>query len=219
MASAHVDDKAVEATYRRLSREAEQGGYHLNPDVGFTRELVRSLLINERRLGYWACPCRLASGTKDDDLDIICPCDYRDADLNNHGCCYCALYVSTDVLQGKKSAGSIPDRRPPEQVRRQAKEAASRPRAPAAPRSLPLPVWRCKVCGYLCARNEPPDICPICKAKKDRFERFLTEPPFAFLPLPVWRCKVCGYLCARNEPPDICPVCKVTKDRFEKFTM
>jgi rubrerythrin len=35
-----------------------------------------------------------------------------------------------------------------------------------------LPVWRCVVCGYLCARELPPPICPICKAKKDRFELF-----------------------------------------------
>jgi ferredoxin-thioredoxin reductase catalytic chain len=33
-------------------------------------------------------------------------------------------------------------------------------------------VWRCKVCGYLCARPQPPLKCPICKADKDRFERF-----------------------------------------------
>jgi rubrerythrin len=39
--------------------------------------------------------------------------------------------------------------------------------------NLPLPVWRCKVCGYLCARENPPEVCPICKAKKERFERFL----------------------------------------------
>jgi rubrerythrin len=39
--------------------------------------------------------------------------------------------------------------------------------------SLSLPVWRCKVCGYLCAREQPPGICPVCKAKKDRFERFI----------------------------------------------
>ena len=38
---------------------------------------------------------------------------------------------------------------------------------------LKYPVWRCKVCGYICARNEPPDQCPICKADKDRFERFV----------------------------------------------
>lgn len=48
---------------------------------------TKELLINERRYGYRACPCRLASGAKEEDLDIICPCDYRDADLNEHGGC------------------------------------------------------------------------------------------------------------------------------------
>ena len=35
-----------------------------------------------------------------------------------------------------------------------------------------LPVWRCRVCGYLCARETPPGVCPICKASRERFERF-----------------------------------------------
>jgi rubrerythrin len=36
-----------------------------------------------------------------------------------------------------------------------------------------LPVWRCKVCGYLAARESPPKVCPICKASQDRFEKFI----------------------------------------------
>jgi ferredoxin-thioredoxin reductase catalytic chain len=39
--------------------------------------------------------------------------------------------------------------------------------------SLSQPVWRCRVCGYLCAREGPPEVCPVCKAKKERFERFI----------------------------------------------
>ena len=35
-----------------------------------------------------------------------------------------------------------------------------------------LPVWRCTVCGYLCARPDPPRKRPICHVDKDRFERF-----------------------------------------------
>lgn len=35
-----------------------------------------------------------------------------------------------------------------------------------------MQVWRCKVCGYLCARRDPPEICPICKVTRDRFEPF-----------------------------------------------
>ncbi len=217
MGKTEDSDKTVDALYDRLNREAEEGGYHLNPDVDFTKDLVRSLLVNENRYGYWACPCRLALGVKEEDLDIICPCDYRDADVNEYGSCYCALYVSTEIVEGKKEAGSIPERRPPPQERKRLKEETAKLRVPASAKPLSLPLWRCKVCGYLCARNEPPEVCPICKAKKDRFEKFIAEGvPFS-VPLPVWRCKVCGYLCARNEPPEICPVCKVKKERFEKF--
>ena len=154
----------------RLDKEAETAGYHLNPDVEFTRGLVKSLIINERRYGYWACPCRLASGNKQDDLDIICPCDYRDPDLNDYDSCYCALYVSDAVQRGEKQAGSILERRPPPAERRKAIQKESRNLT-----GLSLPVWRCRVCGYLCARDQPPEVCPICKARKDRFERFL-EP-------------------------------------------
>ncbi len=159
----------VDRLYRRLDREAESSGYHLNPDVEFTRELVKGLLVNEKRYGYWACPCRLASGDKMDDLDIICPCDYRDADVSEYGTCYCALYVSEPVVRGEKTIGPIPERRPPAEERARKAQAAIK----GALSSLPLPVWRCKVCGYLCARDAPPEVCPICKAKKERFERFL----------------------------------------------
>lgn len=36
-------------------------------------------------------------------------------------------------------------------------------------------VWRCKVCGYLCARDSPPETCPICGVDADRFEKFELE--------------------------------------------
>jgi ferredoxin-thioredoxin reductase catalytic chain len=164
-----IPPEKVNALYDRLNREAEASGYHLNPDLGVTRGLVEGLLINEQRYGYQACPCRLATGDKQNDLDIICPCDYRDPDLAEWGACYCALYVSDEVLQGKQDVQPIPERRPPEGQRPQDRPA----RAPASPGEEPaLPVWRCRVCGYLCAREQPPGVCPICKAKRERFDRF-----------------------------------------------
>jgi ferredoxin-thioredoxin reductase catalytic subunit/rubredoxin len=158
----------IDRLHARLSREAEAVGYHLNPDTDFTKDLVRGLIVNEQRYGYWACPCRLASGTKTEDLDIICPCDYRDPDLSAFGMCYCGLYVTQDSIEGKKPMSTIPERRPAPGER-----AKALPVTEPCSMSLPLPVWRCKVCGYLCARAEPPEVCPICKVKKDRFERFL----------------------------------------------
>jgi ferredoxin-thioredoxin reductase catalytic chain len=161
--------EAVEALWRQLDEEAEAGGYHLNPDRNLTRSLIEGLIVNERRYGYRACPCRLSFGKKEEDLDIICPCDYRDPDLAEHDACYCALYVSGAVLKGEKRVESIPERRPPRGARNQEGKAA----IPATFPGLAYPVLRCRVCGYLCARTLPPEICPICRATKERFERFM----------------------------------------------
>lgn len=156
--------------YRTLKKDAEAGGYYLNPDMVFSQNLIAGLLKNQKRYGYRACPCRLASGTRDEDLDIICPCDYRDADLEEYGACYCALYVSPAIAGGTKKVEPVPERRPPRSLR--GVKSAIHTIPAAGPGAFSLPVWRCKVCGYLCARDQPPGICPICKATKDRFERF-----------------------------------------------
>ena len=72
----------------RLDKDAEAGGYHLNPDREMTLMLAEGLHTNLERYGYMLCPCRMGEGEKELDLDIICPCDYRDADLNEYGQCY-----------------------------------------------------------------------------------------------------------------------------------
>ena len=83
-----VSSEEINGLYERLRRDAENYGYHLNPDVEFTKELVKGILLNQKRYGYWNCPCRMASGDNAADLDIICPCDYRDQDLIDYGTCF-----------------------------------------------------------------------------------------------------------------------------------
>jgi ferredoxin-thioredoxin reductase catalytic subunit len=158
----------IDRTYEKLKKDAESAGYHLNADVAFVKDLIEGILTNGERYGYWACPCRLASGDKEKDLDMICPCDYRDSDLEEFGVCYCALYVSNEVLAGQKEVSSIPDKRPAALLVKKERKKRAIDSA-----ELSYPIWRCKVCGYLCAREEPPGVCPICKVKKDRFERFI----------------------------------------------
>lgn len=159
---------AEETLFDKLNTDAQRGGYNLNPDKDFTMALVEGLVKNEKRYGYQACPCRLASGKKDEDLDIICPCNYRDPDLEQFDACFCGLYVSPKIIKGEKKLKSIPDRRPADGPKKS--EAAD---FNPGETKLPYPVWRCKVCGYLCAREEPPSTCPICKVSKERFERFM----------------------------------------------
>jgi ferredoxin-thioredoxin reductase catalytic subunit/rubredoxin len=151
--------------YKKLKDDTEKGGYLLNPDLEFTMALVDGLVKNTERYGYQSCPCRLSEGSREKDRDLICPCDYRDADLSEYGACYCGLYVSKEIFDGKKKLTSIPERRNRKKTVHSEESKISD--------SLSYPVWRCRVCGYLCAREEPPAVCPICKVDKDRFERFM----------------------------------------------
>jgi ferredoxin-thioredoxin reductase catalytic chain len=159
-------DQQVLEYYHRLKGEAEAGGYSLHPDEEFVLDLIEGLMSNERRYGYPSCPCRMAAGEKGADVDIICPCDYRNPDLDDYSQCYCALYVSGEKATGEKPAESIPERRP-STTSEEGWEAPSDAAKPS------LPVWRCTVCGYLSGREAPPGICPICKAKREKFERFM----------------------------------------------
>ncbi len=104
----------VDELYDMLKKVNEPKGYYLNGDKEKTFELLRSLLINKKRYGYMACPCRLASGVRENDRDIICPCIYREPDVQEYGSCLCSLYVSPDWYTGKIARQAVPDRRPPE---------------------------------------------------------------------------------------------------------
>lgn len=153
-----------------ILKEARADGYLLNPDREITVGIIEGIAANEERLGYWRCPCRTSAGDRMDDLDIICPCQYRDDDLREYGRCYCALYVTRGHIDAGSPTDPIPERRPPRKAKGRTEEMATMQKEEAG--QGPVKTWRCTVCGYLCARSGPPHICPICRAKKEKFEEF-----------------------------------------------
>jgi len=157
-----ISEKEIDLLVTQLTKDAETKGYFINPNKEFTRNLIKGLIINQKRYGYMACPCRLAKGDRENDLDIICPCDYRDIDLSEYGYCYCSLYVNEKNFKELKFK-PIPDRRNKIIGNKEGENMKTENK---------LSVWRCKVCGYLCARESPPEKCPICGVEHDRFERF-----------------------------------------------
>lgn len=100
--------------YENLQRLQEAKGYFFNRDRRLVDELLAALLTNKKRYGYMACPCRLASGKRDQDADILCPCLYRAPDVEEYGSCYCGLYVSPAWNEGAIPHGYVPERRPAE---------------------------------------------------------------------------------------------------------
>ena len=102
--------------YDQLKKVQEPKGYYFSDDHQRVIELLDALLINKERYGYMACPCRLASGDKESDRDIICPCEYRAPDVAEFGSCYCNLYVSREWNAGTIERAYVPERRPPEKM-------------------------------------------------------------------------------------------------------
>ena len=164
----------MEQIQQRAESDAKTHGYDLNPDPILLRDLLEGLKKNEERYGYPSCPCRLASGELNFDRDILCPCDYRDPDVEEYGACYCTLYVRKEMAASNTPIQPVPERRPIEKQARAYEKSVEKPaekKAVVAQKSheITLRLWYCRQCGYVCFREEPPYVCPICRAKRKMF--------------------------------------------------
>ena len=106
----------AEKLYESLKKIQEAKGYYFSNDTERVNDLLEALLTNKERYGYMVCPCRLASGDREADKDIICPCVYREPDVAEYGSCYCNLYVSREWNEGRIEHVYVPERRPPEKM-------------------------------------------------------------------------------------------------------
>jgi ferredoxin-thioredoxin reductase catalytic chain len=102
----------AEDMYERLKKVNEPKGYYFSGNKDMVMDLISGLLTNKDRYGYMCCPCRLASGDREADSDITCPCDYREPDVAEYGSCYCNLYVSKEWNEGTVPHPPVPERRP-----------------------------------------------------------------------------------------------------------
>ncbi|HVO65334.1 MAG TPA: ferredoxin-thioredoxin reductase catalytic domain-containing protein [Syntrophales bacterium] len=100
-----------EKLYEMLRKLQEPKGYFFSRDKEWVLDIIRGLLTNKERYGYMSCPCRLASGDREKDKDIICPCVYRTPDVKEYGSCYCNLYVSKEWNEDKIPHVYVPERR------------------------------------------------------------------------------------------------------------
>ncbi len=106
----------AEKLYERLRAIQEPKGFFFNANTKLCLELLEQLLVTKAAFGYMACPCRLANGSYENDKDIICPCEYRAADVAEFGSCFCSLYVSKAWNEETVPHVIVPERRPPEKI-------------------------------------------------------------------------------------------------------
>jgi ferredoxin-thioredoxin reductase catalytic subunit len=178
----------LEQVRKRAEADAKTYGYYLTPQSDLLQMFIEGLKTNEDRYGYPSCPCRLATGDLEIDRDIICPCDYRDPDVAQYGACYCRLYVNKAVFESQ-NLPEVPERRPLEKQGRAygipglsqhtpALGAQEKAAAQSLKTEVKKKLWYCKQCGYVVYREDPPYVCPICKAKREMFAEIETKVEF-----------------------------------------
>lgn len=92
-----------------MKKIQEPKGYYFNKNMERTLELLEALLVNKERYGYMGCPCRLLSGDRKKDTDILCPCVYSKGEpitfrkrhlfSTNKGRLFCNLDGETGAAQ------------------------------------------------------------------------------------------------------------------------
>ena len=73
-----------------------EGSFVLNPDIKRVRLLAKGVLSNEKNHGLKYCPCRMTTNRKEEDLKLICPCNFKiQKTWMDKGECWCSLFVKS----------------------------------------------------------------------------------------------------------------------------
>jgi ferredoxin-thioredoxin reductase catalytic chain len=70
--------------------------FMVNPDKDKVDLLLQGVFDNEKNHGFKFCPCRLQTKDWDEDLKLICPCNFPIHETYRglpHGECWCGLFV------------------------------------------------------------------------------------------------------------------------------
>ena len=77
----------------------EQNDFILNPDKAHVNHIIEGVLLNEKKFGLKLCPCRLRDGTREKDIELICPCNFKIHTTwlkpvdGRKAMCWCGLFV------------------------------------------------------------------------------------------------------------------------------
>lgn len=89
-----MDRKDLRDAWKKFTENQE---FVLNPDDKHVDAIIKGVLQNEKKYGLKLCPCRLRDGTRERDLELICPCNFKTHDTwKEKGQCWCGLFVKRE---------------------------------------------------------------------------------------------------------------------------
>lgn len=85
-----------EAFVRAIETFAEGNEFQVNPNKEKVEMLLEGMFNNEKNHGLKFCPCRLITKEREEDLKLICPCNFLIHETYKNkeaGECWCGLFI------------------------------------------------------------------------------------------------------------------------------
>jgi ferredoxin-thioredoxin reductase catalytic chain len=77
-----------------INKFVENNEFEVNPDREKVSMLLEGVFNNEKNHGLKYCPCRLITKDFEEDLQLVCPCNFLAHDTyKEKGECWCGLFV------------------------------------------------------------------------------------------------------------------------------
>lgn len=88
-----ITQKQIKDLREKYETYAKENGIHLNPNNELVNNLLKAMLLREKKDGEKYCPCRRVTGDSKKDKEIICPCIFHLDEIKSQGHCHCLLFV------------------------------------------------------------------------------------------------------------------------------
>ena len=83
-----------EELIRAWKKFTEKNDFKLNPDNQHVETVADGILKNEQTHKLKLCPCRIRDGTRQRDLELICPCNFKLQETwKTKDMCWCGLFI------------------------------------------------------------------------------------------------------------------------------
>ena len=80
---------------KAIEKFSEGNEFQVNPDKKRVETLLEGIFNCEKNHGMKYCPCRLIAKNLEEDLKLVCPCNFRIHETykdNEDGECWCGLF-------------------------------------------------------------------------------------------------------------------------------
>lgn len=97
MASFIKYKERIKASDNWMQKFAKLKGLTVNPHKMYLTNIKIALAENEDIYGLRICPCFEATGDKNLDQKLVCPCVFVEQEIAEHGTCHCNLFGKKDL--------------------------------------------------------------------------------------------------------------------------